>query len=584
MERKTWVKSSKKLYIIKETMPKSSDDSAAATITPGPVPTAAVTDPNARGCLQADNIYSSCAAQTSGFDGNNYSNQASCLCYWTSSGMVGWQPQTYDALMDSCYNYINTQSGQVTAASDLWSQLSLKASRIEPSPTPHQSGRSFDAAFALTHLDCLVSLPTKLECPFGTVANVQDIKPPTSIPVGFLNFIELQFTLLPLPLHGILPKTPSGQAQKHKGYRRSSRLGTQCHRPKRVLVVKLRENLALAKDNDDLDDDTLFRSSELESDTKMLDNDEDGQNGLRFSKWEDQILAHEASSKPATDDEASARDITPTPQPPEPNLANFFRLIDASFRHTISGTRSTDRRINKVINIPDITLAKATPNPSLADISPSIFRPGYMKRLVIDDEHRIQAIADRAPLISRIASSISNICSRSRKLSQPRQNDDLQPKLWYLLQRRKWPTQDLEPVVSCDDLLALTNHACARRATLFDSDQESDRAGVVKEVEKEEDKDMLDLFSGMMEDEDDDLFLSYETTPLFSSSQERGADEVMLEDDEGRGVEEEMLLEGDGCTSLQFARAQYPQLEGMVIDSSRGMEEGIEDGGSGMLF
>ncbi|KAL8704081.1 MAG: hypothetical protein Q9201_002742 [Fulgogasparrea decipioides] len=575
----------KVLDIIKEAMPTSSDASAAATITPGPVPKAAVTDRNARACLQADDIYSSCAAQTSGFDGNNYSYQASCLCYWTSSGMVGWQPQTYDALMGSCYNYINTQSGQVTAASDLWAQLSLKASRIDLSSTPYQSDRSFDAALALTHLDCLPSLSTKLKSPFRTVANVHDTKPPIGIPVGYLTSIELEFTLL--PLHSILPQNLSGQTEKQKGHGGSSRLRTQCHEPKRVLIVKLRVNLALAKDNDDLDGDTLFRSLGLESDTEMLDSNEDGPSGLRFLKREDRILAHGTSTQPAIDDEASIRDIPSTLQPTQPSLANFIRLIDASFRHTISGTRSPNKRIDKVTPILKITLAKATSNPSLGDISPPLFRPGYMKRLVIDDEHRIQAIADRAHLISRIASSISNICSRSRPSLQPTQSEDLQTKLWHLLQKRRWPTQDLEPV-SRDDLLAFTTHTRARQATLFDSDQESDGAGIVKEVEEEEeegDKDMLDNCSGMVEEEDEDLFSSYETTP-FSSSQERGADEVMmmLEEEEDRGEKEEMLLEEDGCTFLQFAKAQHPQLEGMVIDSSSGMGEGMEDGESRMLF
>ncbi|KAL9605209.1 MAG: hypothetical protein Q9179_001603 [Wetmoreana sp. 5 TL-2023] len=584
----------KVLDIIKEAMPTSSDASAAATITPGPVPKAAVTDRNARACLQADDIYSSCAAQTSGFDGNNYSYQASCLCYWTSSGMVGWQPQTYDALMGSCYNYINTQSGQVTAASDVRVQASLctsvgdvrKSRAIEDASlqsyyaTAYQTltstGGSMPQSTSGTTSKSVggMFLSTKLKSPFRTVANVHDTKPPIGIPVGYLTSIELEFTLL--PLHSILPQNLSGQTEKQKGHGGSSRLRTQCHEPKRVLIVKLRVNLALAKDNDDLDGDTLFRSLGLESDTEMLDSNEDGPSGLRFLKREDRILAHGTSTQPAIDDEASIRDIPSTLQPTQPSLANFIRLIDASFRHTISGTRSPNKRIDKVTPILKITLAKATSNPSLGDISPPLFRPGYMK-----------AIADRAHLISRIASSISNICSRSRPSLQPTQSEDLQTKLWHLLQKRRWPTQDLEPV-SRDDLLAFTTHTRARQATLFDSDQESDGAGIVKEVEEEEeegDKDMLDNCSGMVEEEDEDLFSSYETTP-FSSSQERGADEVMmmLEEEEDRGEKEEMLLEEDGCTFLQFAKAQHPQLEGMVIDSSSGMGEGMEDGESRMLF
>lgn len=88
-------------------------------IGPGPVPTTSVTDSNARACLQANSIYNGCAAQTSGFASNNYSSQASCLCYTTSSGMVGWQPQTFDALMSSCYTYMSSHLSQATAASSV---------------------------------------------------------------------------------------------------------------------------------------------------------------------------------------------------------------------------------------------------------------------------------------------------------------------------------------------------------------------------------------------------------------------------------------------------------------------------------
>lgn len=114
------------LDLIGNAIPNNDDSSATGAITPAPVPTSAVTDDNARACLQANNIYSSCSAQTSDFQiNNNLPYQASCLCYWTSSGMVGWQPQTYDNLMSSCYNYVNSQQGQVTAASEVGDQSGL---------------------------------------------------------------------------------------------------------------------------------------------------------------------------------------------------------------------------------------------------------------------------------------------------------------------------------------------------------------------------------------------------------------------------------------------------------------------------
>ncbi|KAL8727414.1 MAG: hypothetical protein Q9166_006086 [cf. Caloplaca sp. 2 TL-2023] len=77
----------KVLDIVKESLPDNNNELSTATILPGPVPTSAVTDWNARACLQANNIYSNCAAQTADFNRNNYSNQASCLCYWTFLGL-----------------------------------------------------------------------------------------------------------------------------------------------------------------------------------------------------------------------------------------------------------------------------------------------------------------------------------------------------------------------------------------------------------------------------------------------------------------------------------------------------------------
>lgn len=114
------------LDIVTNAIPNSDGGSSTATITPAPVPTSRVTDRNARACLQANSIYSGCSAQTSDFDlYNNQVYQASCLCYWTSNGMVGWQPQTYDNLMSSCYDYVNSQPMQATAASDVRDQSGL---------------------------------------------------------------------------------------------------------------------------------------------------------------------------------------------------------------------------------------------------------------------------------------------------------------------------------------------------------------------------------------------------------------------------------------------------------------------------
>lgn len=97
----------------------------SATIIPAPIPTSAITDPNARACLQANDIHNRCTAQTPGFDAISYSSQASCLCYGTTSGVIGWQGQSYGGLVSSCYSYVSGQAGQTTSASGVSDQAGL---------------------------------------------------------------------------------------------------------------------------------------------------------------------------------------------------------------------------------------------------------------------------------------------------------------------------------------------------------------------------------------------------------------------------------------------------------------------------
>ncbi|KAL8745443.1 MAG: hypothetical protein Q9190_002425 [Brigantiaea leucoxantha] len=98
------------------------DNSGDSTITTGPIPTNAVADPNARACIAASSVYSDCAVHSSNFYSLGLSYQASCLCYWTSSGMVGWAPSSFAGLMSRCNSYAETsgtgfQTGLADAAS-----------------------------------------------------------------------------------------------------------------------------------------------------------------------------------------------------------------------------------------------------------------------------------------------------------------------------------------------------------------------------------------------------------------------------------------------------------------------------------
>ena len=147
----------KVLDVIKEALPQNSD--TPSSITAGPVPTSAVSDPKARACLDASDIYNACSAQTSDFDlYNDATYQASCLCYWTSSGLIGWQPSSYDNLMSSCLNYIKTQSGQVTAASEVKNQSGLCTSVGNVRQSAKDGSASLASYFA-THTTTSARLP-----------------------------------------------------------------------------------------------------------------------------------------------------------------------------------------------------------------------------------------------------------------------------------------------------------------------------------------------------------------------------------------------------------------------------------------
>lgn len=64
-------------------------------------------------CLSAQNVYNSCASQSSGFDFEAATIQASCLCYQNQSAS-SWVPGLFDNFLVSCNNYVQEQTQLVT--------------------------------------------------------------------------------------------------------------------------------------------------------------------------------------------------------------------------------------------------------------------------------------------------------------------------------------------------------------------------------------------------------------------------------------------------------------------------------------
>ncbi|KAI4258449.1 MAG: hypothetical protein LQ352_001200 [Teloschistes flavicans] len=272
-----------------------------------------------------------------------------------------------------------------------------------------------------------------------------------------------------------------------------------------------------------------------------------------------------------------------------------------SLRHTISSTPCKFSNANRSFRHPDINTASAT---CLAEVVPAVFRPGYMQvsqsglqfcnvRHITDyeDPNRQQAISQRGPLISRMASSLSKICLRSHSqnlLCHSFTGKDLHIQLWTLLQKRSWPTTELEPLGQ-KELAIFSRPNGDEGTTLFESERDCNDAigGLVKGTDADGDEDMLDdqfpkpvrvlsvpLF------EDDDLFSSSGSTPLLSQST---MDEMMLED---VGEAEEMLL--DDCDKYPSGQSLIPTSpcsdEEERAEKASRVQDMEEDGDFGMLF
>ncbi|KAK0509751.1 hypothetical protein JMJ35_008145 [Cladonia borealis] len=73
-------------------------------------------------CLSAQDIYNSCALQTSGFNTTAATIQANCLCYQNQnqnqnqnqSTSSSWVPGLFDGFLASCNNYVQEQTQLVT--------------------------------------------------------------------------------------------------------------------------------------------------------------------------------------------------------------------------------------------------------------------------------------------------------------------------------------------------------------------------------------------------------------------------------------------------------------------------------------
>ncbi|KAL9052275.1 MAG: hypothetical protein Q9206_004374 [Seirophora lacunosa] len=432
----------------------------------------------------------------------------------------------------------------ILCAAGLWSQLSLKASRIHSTPEGAPSSGLFVLNLALSHFESLSGSLQHTKGVFASTTNIQDIRPPPGIPIAFLDSIRLTFTLQPLFL---LKRSLRDPSRKDNGSERKSNHTRYRLRSERAL--RCEEDTSSPSDRPNPTDNfsgaptLLFNSPSWNvpvSAIEILEPNQGAADSLLFSDLGTQSMCSNLSPP------LLSQNLPPTPRCLQLDLFDVSNIIDVSLHQVISGSPTHTRSHKRLATNDDIKLLKVCRNLSLADISPAQFRPGYMK-----------AIAIRAPLISRIASSISTTSSRSRSctqcLSPPQPQPEpqvssnatttasiLRTQLWALLQNHEWPTTPLE-TFKCTEMTVFER--CERaKAMMFDSDDVAPITNPPKRRRKEDDDDMLDTpgVDGceMLDDEEDkSLFRSFET-----SNSSQGSDMEMIFDNEDDYVEEFSLL------------------------------------------
>ncbi|KAL8907907.1 MAG: hypothetical protein Q9207_001144 [Kuettlingeria erythrocarpa] len=408
-------------------------------------------------------------------------------------------------------------------------------------------------------------------------ANVHDVRPPSGISTACLDSIEITFRI-----RALLPSPTNPLKGKARSHTRQQRYGNNSR-----YTLRSRNAISYDEDSDRFSPPLPAKNEEIAHEHILLVSPrlDCSANDTEMMLFPDPELMPGTPYVP-----------TPPPQPPPSRPLNLLKLIDASLRHTIGGTPALSR-ITKATPS-DARLKKTSASPSVASVCPALFRPGY-----------IEAIAARAPLISRIASSFATIAARSFSHPPPSEPgllrspaaSELQPQLWHLLQKRQWPATPLEPL-DCDDPSVFERHL-HDQIMMFDSEDLGLEASVFgtnsPTVAVKEDEGMLvnhtPVCSGDQEmleiDEvDEDLFSSLESTPF--SSQDFGVERTILKE-EGGGGEYLLLNEAESSYSSSargIIKVLWPQDEGARDVYSQGGSFDpyggvrIADGVSQMLF
>lgn len=262
---------------------------------------------------------------------------------------------------------------------------------IGPYPARRQPFEPFEIAFALTHHNLPQSeYPLPVTGFHRAIIDTPcDASPPMGVLCGSIDSIELTLILAPLTSLSLTTQPFSAQ-------------GSAFHAPQEcspsVVVRFMKERSStttpysfsdhLSINAEKSDQDLLFQSYESDSlppEDLSIDQSERGLDEagmVRLSRWHTQQSPYHCLSQPSVYKRSGTAPLSMTCQSTLDSPA-FMRLIDLSLRHTVGGTLSwrKDPKWSSTDGRP-LELVKAASDISLADISPALFRPGYMKVII----------------------------------------------------------------------------------------------------------------------------------------------------------------------------------------------------------
>lgn len=301
---------------------------------------------------------------------------------------------------------------------------------------------------ALSHLESSSISTQSNRYGLSLPANVRDVRPPPGVSTACLDSIELTFTV-----QALLPSPASPVKNRGRNDARERKNGNNARYALRLRnAISYGEDstsspLLPAKNEEVVHEDILLLSPRCDMpthDTEMLELNED---------HSDMLLYPDPKPMPAIPNVPLPQYAQP-PQPPPRGPLSVLKLVDASLRHTISGTSAPSKTTKKGAPS-DVRLMKTSPSLSLADISPALFRPGYLKVIppaslpFPSQSITLELAVDNQYLLGRSRPRSSHLThrflSRNHSRTLPRPSTSFRTRTLASLIHQRTPTPPLAP-------------------------------------------------------------------------------------------------------------------------------------------